>query len=126
MIVKSSDPLYLQTLLELQVMRAGVVPYVFDENGMLKFLLGKKTRNKKLTEFGGGCKVKKKEFLINCAMREYQEETLNQVVSPFASGNVDFSSRKQDCNRFHYRSGNATMGNHFLSLSNRLFGAYRI
>lgn len=53
--------------------RAGVVPVLRTING-LRFLLGTKRSRGELTDFGGGCKVSKKESPIQCAMRELKEE----------------------------------------------------
>ena len=103
-IVKSNNPLYLQILLGLKVVRAGVVPYSSDKNGLLWLLLGRK-KSAKLTDFGGGCKLRKNEYLINCAMREYQEETMNQIVSPFAEGTIDFHMENKTATTFIIGTG---------------------
>jgi hypothetical protein len=54
--------------------RAGIIPYVI-ENGKYHLLLGEKKQNKKLTDFGGGCK--NYETPLVCGFREFQEETKN-------------------------------------------------
>lgn len=52
--------------------RAGVIPYTCVNN-KLYFLLGKDTKTKELTDFGGG--VKLTETSLKGAVREFKEET---------------------------------------------------
>lgn len=55
--------------------RAGIIPYVIYA-GKYHLLLGEQADTKgvpRLTDFGGGCE--EQEFPLECAMREFKEET---------------------------------------------------
>ena len=56
------------------VIRGGVLPFY---NG--KILLAMK-KNGKYSDFGGGCKIKKKEKPFDCCKREYLEESLGVLA----------------------------------------------
>lgn len=61
------------------VIRAGVIPYTASTiSKEARFLLG--IKNGEYTDFGGGCKMKKKEKPFDCARREFEEETLKTIV----------------------------------------------
>lgn len=62
------------------VIRGGVLPFC---NG--KILLAMK-KNGKYSDFGGGCKLKKKEKPFDCCKREYLEESLG--VLPVKPSNI--------------------------------------
>jgi hypothetical protein len=63
--------------------RGGIIPYVFNHKGQLLFLLGHEpSENGKFCDFGGGCKRKKKETLIQCTFREFHEELEGCVPDP--------------------------------------------
>jgi hypothetical protein len=53
------------------VVRTGLIVY---DSSNLNMLMGRKIYNNKLTDFGGGCKLRKKETPINCLIREVKEE----------------------------------------------------
>ena len=59
---------------------AGVLPYTYDQNGVLLFLLGKDLDND-WSDFGGRCEFKDHNEPINTASREFYEETLGAVIS---------------------------------------------
>ena len=59
---------------------AGVLPYTYDQNGVLLFLLGKDHEGD-WSDFGGRCEFKDYNDPINTASREFYEETLGAVVS---------------------------------------------
>lgn len=60
------------------IIRAGVVPYIASTiSREAKFLLG--IKNGEYTDFGGGCKIKKKEKPFDCARREFEEETMGAL-----------------------------------------------
>jgi len=64
------------------VIRGGIILYVPSTTGKEgKILLGMKIKNKKYTDFGGGCKTKKGETPFECAKREFLEETLGVVAN---------------------------------------------
>lgn len=58
----------------IQVIRAGVIPYC-HYNNKIYWLLG----NKRLSDFGGGCKISKRETAYQCILRETQEEAGNKM-----------------------------------------------
>lgn len=60
--------------------RTGIIPYLY-ENNTLYVLLGTKY-NGKLTDFGGGCKVRYAEPIIECGLREFEEETGGTIIPP--------------------------------------------
>jgi len=74
------------------VIRAGIIPYVYDSlNGEGQILLG--VINRKYTDFGGGCKIKLRESPFQCALREMAEEAgydihpnLKNITHIFVSG----------------------------------------
>lgn len=55
--------------------RAGIIPYIVNNEGQRIYALGVDTRFGSLTDFGGGVK-KGKETVIEAALREFKEETL--------------------------------------------------
>jgi hypothetical protein len=59
---------------------AGILPYSFDQNGKLVFLLGKDNDND-WSDFGGRCEFKDQNNPKNTATREFYEETLGAVLS---------------------------------------------
>jgi len=59
---------------------AGILPYSFDQNGQLFFLLGKDNEND-WSDFGGRCEYKDQNEPINTATREFFEESLGAVLS---------------------------------------------
>ena len=59
---------------------AGILPYSFDQNGKLVFLLGKDNDNE-WSDFGGRCEFKDQNNHKNTAAREFYEETLGAVLS---------------------------------------------
>ena len=60
--------------------RAAVMPYTFDKDNRLLFLVGKDKNSGDITDFGGG--RKKYEYSLNAAIREFNEET-SGVFSPY-------------------------------------------
>ena len=79
------------------VLRGGVVPYVPSTIGREgRVLLGVKTKNGSYTDFGGGCKIRKKETPFDCAKREFLEETLGAVtVNPRDITHILITGTKQ-------------------------------
>lgn len=79
------------------VIRGGIIPYVPSANGKEgKVLLGVKLKDKKYTDFGGGCKVKKGETPFDCAKREFLEETLGVVpINPKNITHILITGTKQ-------------------------------
>jgi hypothetical protein len=59
---------------------AGILPYSFDQNGQLFFLLGKDNDND-WSDFGGRCEYKDQNEPINTATREFFEESLGAVLN---------------------------------------------
>jgi len=59
---------------------AGILPYTFDPNGKLFFLLGKDNDND-WSDFGGRCEFKDRNNPINTATREFYEESLGAILS---------------------------------------------
>jgi hypothetical protein len=59
---------------------AGILPYSFDQNGQLFFLLGKDNEND-WSDFGGRCEYKDQNEPINTATREFFEESLGAVLN---------------------------------------------
>jgi len=59
---------------------AGILPYTFDQQGKLFFLLGKDTDGD-WSDFGGRCEFKDHNDPINTASREFYEETLGAVLN---------------------------------------------
>ena len=59
---------------------AGVLPYTYDQNGTLLFLLGKDLDGD-WSDFGGRCEFKDHNDPINTASREFYEETIGSVLS---------------------------------------------
>ena len=59
---------------------AGILPYTFDQNGKLLFLLGK-DNDGDWSDFGGRCEFKDRNEPINTATREFYEETLGAVLT---------------------------------------------
>ena len=55
--------------------RAGVIPFTIDSNKRMYFLLAKDSSTMELGDFGGGCKKKRRETLLDTAIREFKEET---------------------------------------------------
>ena len=53
---------------------AGILPYTFDQNGKLLFLLGK-DNDGDWSDFGGRCEFKDRNEPKNTATREFYEET---------------------------------------------------
>jgi hypothetical protein len=78
------------------VLRGGVIPYIpstIARDG--KILLGMKI-NGNYTDFGGGCKIRKKETPFDCAKREFLEETLGVVtVNPKNITHILITGTKQ-------------------------------
>jgi len=63
-----------QTLNRVKSGRAGVIPYIYDNNDdQLYFLFGIDKTAKELTDFGGG--IKKGETPLIAAVREFNEES---------------------------------------------------
>ncbi len=57
------------------ILRAGVLPYIPATIAReARFLVG--VKDGQYTDFGGGCKIKKKEKPFDCAAREMREELL--------------------------------------------------
>lgn len=79
------------------VIRGGIIPYVPSVNGKEgKVLLGMKLKDKKYTDFGGGCKMKKGETPFDCAKREFLEETLGVVpINPKNITHILITGTKQ-------------------------------
>lgn len=69
--------------------RAGIIPYYVSRNGNLYLLLGRtiyfENKDRPLSDFGGGCK--KYENPVDCAVREFEEETRRVV-------NIDLKNTK--------------------------------
>lgn len=61
-----------------QPMRAGMIPYFID-NANIYLICARREDNNKLTDFGGGCKVKLQETAKVCLLRETQEEGDNFI-----------------------------------------------
>ena len=59
---------------------AGILPYSFDSNGKLFFLLGKDNDND-WSDFGGRCEFKDRNDPINTATREFYEESLGAILN---------------------------------------------
>jgi hypothetical protein len=59
---------------------AGILPYSFDQNGKLFFLLGKDNDND-WSDFGGRCEFKDRNDPINTATREFYEESLGAILN---------------------------------------------
>ena len=59
---------------------AGILPYSFDQNGKLFFLLGKDNDND-WSDFGGRCEFKDHNDPINTASREFFEESLGAILN---------------------------------------------
>lgn len=59
---------------------AGILPYSFDQNGKLFFLLGKDYEND-WSDFGGRCEFKDNNNPINTATREFYEESLGAILN---------------------------------------------
>ena len=59
---------------------AGILPYTFDQNGKLHFLLGK-DNDGDWSDFGGRCEFKDHNEPLNTASREFYEETLGAVIN---------------------------------------------
>jgi hypothetical protein len=59
---------------------AGILPYSFDPNGKLFFLLGKDNDND-WSDFGGRCEFKDHSDPINTATREFYEESLGAILN---------------------------------------------
>jgi hypothetical protein len=59
---------------------AGILPYTFDQNGKLLFLLGKDNDND-WSDFGGRCEFKDRNDPINTATREFYEESLGVILN---------------------------------------------
>lgn len=64
----------IHTLETLNNERAGVIVYTI-RNDELYFLLGIDRKTRELTDFGGGCKNKNNETLVDSAWREFCEES---------------------------------------------------
>ena len=58
---------------DINVLRAGVIPYTIINNEIY-WLMGKSNTGR-LGDFGGGCKSSKKETAYQCLIREVQEES---------------------------------------------------
>ena len=58
---------------------AGILPYTFNLQGQLLFLLGKDAEGD-WSDFGGKCEFRDKNEPINTATREFYEETLGAVL----------------------------------------------
>jgi len=54
-------------------LRVGVIPYFWDD-GRAYFVMGRRRDNRRLTDFGGGCKVRMNESPYSCLKREVEEE----------------------------------------------------
>lgn len=65
--------IYDSKVLDINPVRAGVIPYTIDKFGELHFLLGIDRRTRELTDFGGG--IKTHETSIQGALRELHEES---------------------------------------------------
>jgi len=59
---------------------AGILPYTFDQNGKLLFLLGK-DNDGDWSDFGGRCEVKDQNDPLCTASREFYEESLGAIMS---------------------------------------------
>lgn len=59
---------------------AGILPYSFNQDGKLFFLLGKDHEND-WSDFGGRCEFKDNGSPVNTASREFYEESLGAVMS---------------------------------------------
>ena len=59
---------------------AGILPYTFDQNGKLFFLLGK-DNEADWSDFGGRCEFRDNNVPKNTASREFYEETLGAVLT---------------------------------------------
>ena len=59
---------------------AGILPYSFDQNGKIVFLLGKDNEGD-WSDFGGRCEFKDQNNPKNTAAREFYEETLGAVLN---------------------------------------------
>ena len=59
---------------------AGILPYTYDQNGKLLFLLGK-DNDGDWSDFGGRCEFKDYNDPLNTASREFYEETLGAVLN---------------------------------------------
>lgn len=62
---------------------AGILPVTRFENGKTLFLLGKDVRDGTWSDFGGKCERVDRNDAMNTATREFYEETLGCVVSPW-------------------------------------------
>ena len=59
---------------------AGILPYTFDQNGKLLFLLGR-DNDSDWSDFGGRCEFRDNNIPKNTASREFYEETLGAVLT---------------------------------------------
>jgi hypothetical protein len=59
---------------------AGILPYSFDQNGKLFFLLGRDNEGD-WSDFGGRCEFRDQNNPKNTASREFYEETLGAVLT---------------------------------------------
>lgn len=76
-IVKSDDPNFAE-ILGSQAIRVGIIPYVY-RGETFRMVLGVKP-NGRLTDFGGTCE--RKETILDCGLREFNEETSGTLVPP--------------------------------------------
>lgn len=60
---------------------AGILPYAFVD-GKVYYLLGKDTSSNTWSDFGGKCEPVDSNNPVNCAVREFNEETLGIIVDP--------------------------------------------
>lgn len=60
---------------------AGILPYAFV-NDKVYYLLGKDTSTNTWSDFGGKCEPVDSNNPVNCAVREFNEETLGVIVDP--------------------------------------------
>jgi hypothetical protein len=60
----------------LKLKRCGIVPFCFKDNDVI-FYLGVDTKTDEITDFGGSINISIRETPIQCAIREFKEESLD-------------------------------------------------
>lgn len=76
------------------VERGGVIPYIKSAKDDIYLILG--IKEGKYTDFGGGCKIRKNEKPLECAGREFKEETLGLLnVNPKNTTHIIISGKRR-------------------------------